>query len=108
MAEGKPVAKYKWETAYGVNTATPIVSAEEIFISSGYGRGCSLVSLEGESLKKVWENKEMNNHCQTCVLAEGCPLRRARPAEQERQLKCLDFATARSSGTRKAWRWAAA
>ena len=70
-SQGKLVAKYKWETAYGVNAATPIVSDGKIFISSGYGRGCSLLSLEGNALEKVWENKEMNNHCQTCVLAGG-------------------------------------
>ena len=29
MAKGKPVAKYPWETAHGVNAATPIVSGSQ-------------------------------------------------------------------------------
>jgi outer membrane protein assembly factor BamB len=37
LAKGEPVAKYKWATDY--NIATPIVSADKIFIS-GTGRGC--------------------------------------------------------------------
>ncbi|MGA2259514.1 MAG: PQQ-binding-like beta-propeller repeat protein [Thermoguttaceae bacterium] len=93
MAKGQPVAKYKWETAYGVNTATPIVSAKGIFISSGYDRGCSLVKLEGQSLKKVWENKEMNNHCQTCVLSDGCLYGVHGQQSNKASLKCLDLAT---------------
>ena len=93
LSQGKPVAKYKWETAYGVNTATPIVSGGKIFISSGYGRGCSLLSLEGDALMKVWENREMNNHCQTCVLAGGFLYGVHGQQGQKASLKCLDFET---------------
>jgi outer membrane protein assembly factor BamB len=76
-----------------VNTATPIVSAAGIFISSGYGRGCSLLKLEGESLKKVWENKELNNHCQTCVLCDGCLYGVHGQQGAKDSLRCLDLAT---------------
>ena len=93
LSQGKPVAKYKWETAYGVNAATPIVSGGKIFISSGYGRGCSLLSLEGGTLEKVWENKEMNNHCQTCVLAGNFLYGVHGQQGQKGSLKCLDFET---------------
>ncbi len=92
-SQDKLVAKYKWETAYGVNAATPIVSGGKIFISSGYGRGCSLLSLEGDALQKVWENKEMNNHCQTCVLAGGFLYGVHGQQGQKASLKCLDFET---------------
>jgi outer membrane protein assembly factor BamB len=91
MAQGQAVAKYKWETAYGVNSATPIISGDEIFLSSGYGRGCSLVKLEGDQLKKVWENKEMNNHCQTCVLLEGSIYGVHGQQSNNGSLKCLDL-----------------
>ena len=42
MAGGEPVAKFKWETPYGVNAATPIVAPRGIFISSGYGADAAL------------------------------------------------------------------
>ncbi|MGD0089487.1 MAG: PQQ-binding-like beta-propeller repeat protein [Planctomycetota bacterium] len=90
---GQPVAKYPWETSYKVNAATPIVSGDKIFISSGYGRGCSLLKLEGNALKKVWENKELNNHCQTCVLSGGYLYGIHGQQGQPGSLKCLEFET---------------
>jgi outer membrane protein assembly factor BamB len=100
-SKGKPVAKYKWETAYGVNSATPIVSGNKIFISSGYGRGCSLLDLEGDALEKVWENKEMNNHCQTCVLAGGFIYGVHGQQGQKASLKCLEFKTGKVKWDKK-------
>ena len=93
LASGQPVAKYPWETSFKVNAATPIVSGDKIFISSGYGRGCSLLKLEGNALKKVWENKELNNHCQTCVLSGGCLYGVHGQQGQSASLRCLDFET---------------
>jgi outer membrane protein assembly factor BamB len=93
LANGGPVAKYPWVTAHGVNTATPIVSGDRIFISSGYGRGCTLLKLQGDRLEKVWENKELNNHCQTSVLYDGCLYGVHGQQGQKSSLKCLDFAT---------------
>jgi outer membrane protein assembly factor BamB len=93
LAKGEPIAKHHWETAYGVNAATPIVSGGKIFISSGYGRGCALLQLQDDSLTKVWENKEMCNHCQTCVLAGGYLYGVDGQQGQKASLKCLDFET---------------
>jgi outer membrane protein assembly factor BamB len=93
LAGGQPVAKYPWETSYKVNAATPIVSGDKIFISSGYGRGCALLKLEGNALKKVWENKEMNNHCQTCVLSGGYLYGVHGQQGQSSSLRCLEFET---------------
>lgn len=93
LPEGQPVAKFPWETSYKVNAATPIVSGDKIFISSGYGRGCALLKLEGNALKKVWENKEMNNHCQTCVLSGGYLYGVHGQQGQSSSLRCLEFET---------------
>jgi len=93
MANGEPVAQYPWETQHRVNAATPIVSGDRIFISSGYGRGCTLLKLEGGSLKKVWENGEMYNHCQTCVLSGGYLYGVHGQQSQKASLRCLDFET---------------
>ncbi|MGD0900611.1 MAG: PQQ-binding-like beta-propeller repeat protein, partial [Thermoguttaceae bacterium] len=93
LAKGEPAAKYSWETAHGVNAATPLVSADKIFISSGYGHGCALLKLEGGSLEKVWENKQMFNHCQTCVLSGGCIYGVHGQQGNKGSLKCLDLET---------------
>ena len=51
------------------------------------------MKLEGENLTKVWENKEMNNHCPTCVLSNGCIYGMHGQQSNKGSLKCLDFAT---------------
>jgi outer membrane protein assembly factor BamB len=93
LAGGELVAKYPWVTGHRVNAATPIVSGDKFFISSGYGRGCSLLKLEGGELKKIWENKDLNNHCQTSVLHDGCLYGVHGQQGQRSSLKCLDFET---------------
>lgn len=93
LADGKSVAKFPWETSYKVNAATPIISGDKVFISSGYGRGCAMLKLDGDSLKKVWENKEMNNHCQTCVLSGGYLYGVHGQQGQSSSLKCVELET---------------
>lgn len=93
LAEGRLVARFPWETQHRVNAATPIVSGDKVFISSGYSRGCALLKLEGNTLKKVWENGELNNHCQTSVLSGGCLYGVHGQQGQSSSLKCLDLET---------------
>jgi outer membrane protein assembly factor BamB len=101
LAEGQRVASFPWETAHRVNAATPIVSGDKIFISSGYDRGCALLKLEGNALKKVWENKQLNNHCQTSVLLEGCLYGVHGQQGQKSSLKCVDFETGQVKWSQK-------
>ena len=65
---GRELATYPWKTTYEVNAATPIVSGDKIFISSGYGKGCALLRFDGSNLKPLWENKKMRNHFSSSVL----------------------------------------
>lgn len=90
---GKKVDEYKWETQYMVNSATPIPSGDKIFISSGYGRGCALLRLESGKLKKVYENKEMKNHCNSSVLYKGHLYGFDGQQGARGSLKCMDFET---------------
>lgn len=68
---GKELARYRWKTSYEINSATPIPSGDKIFISSGYGKGCALLRVNGGELELVYENRDMRNHVNSCVLYEG-------------------------------------
>jgi outer membrane protein assembly factor BamB len=57
-----------WETNHGVNAATPLVAGNEIFISSGYGRGCALVAVRGSSATLRWQNRELQAHFSSPIL----------------------------------------
>lgn len=58
--------KLLWTSAWGGKTAvipTPIISGNEIYISSGYGVGCKLIRIGSDNTATdVWQNKEMMNH----------------------------------------------
>jgi outer membrane protein assembly factor BamB len=93
---GKTVATYPWLTKPDVNASIPIVAGagELIFISSGYGRGATLVRLRDGTIEKVWENTEMKNHMNPSVLIGGQLYgfdgNNGRP---DTQLACIDLET---------------
>lgn len=83
---GKEIASSTWKTRHNVNAATPVVTGNKIFISSGYNRGCALLEFNGRKLKTLWENREMRNHMSGCVFWEDHLY-----GMDEGTLKCLDL-----------------
>jgi outer membrane protein assembly factor BamB len=71
FADGKVQWSVPWETSWDVNAADPIVSGDELFIASGYGRGCALFKLGAGTPAKVWENKAICAHFTTPILLDG-------------------------------------
>jgi len=68
---GKIMWKYPWKTAYDINAADAIVAGENIFISSGYNKGCALLEISGDDAVRIWQNKNMRNQINCSVLWEG-------------------------------------
>lgn len=65
-----------WDTDMGINASQPIVvDGNKFFISSGYGKGASLVEISGSGnsfqAKSVWNNINMKNKFNSSVLHEG-------------------------------------
>ncbi|MBS0210720.1 MAG: PQQ-binding-like beta-propeller repeat protein [Planctomycetes bacterium] len=71
VADGKVLATYPWETDYITSASTPVVVGNELFVSTGYNRGCTLLKWDGKELVKVYENRHMRNHMANSVLWEG-------------------------------------
>lgn len=60
--DGKVIWTSPWDGKTAV-IPTPIVSGNEIYVSSGYGVGCKLVRIGSDNKPiDVWENKTMVNH----------------------------------------------
>jgi len=70
-ADGRQLWSYPWKTLYDVNAADPIVDGDRFFISSGYEHGCAVLKVAGPAPEKVWENKNLRNHFNSCVLWQG-------------------------------------
>lgn len=63
-----------WRSEWDGRTAvipTPIYHDEHVYIASGYGVGCKLVSLKDEEPKDAWKNKNMINHHGGVILLDG-------------------------------------
>ena len=94
VADGKELWSVRWETAYDVNAADPIfLGGNRVFVSSGYNRGCALLSLEQNPPKEIWQNRNMRNHFSTCVLLDGFLYGLDGNAGGEGALRCIDPAT---------------
>jgi len=87
-ADGKEVMRYPWKTSYDINPTTPIVADGKILITSGYGHGAALLPLDSADPKPIWENKNMRNKMNGCVLWKGNLY-----GFDETTLTCMEFAT---------------
>ena len=85
---GTELWRHPWKTSYGVNAATPIVEGDKLFISSGYNFGCALLQISVRPARVLWQNKNMRNHVNSCVLWQSHLY-----GFDEGELKCLDFKT---------------
>ena len=54
---GSELWNIPWETSYDVNATTPIVFDDKIFITSGYGTGCELLTAGRTGADVLWKNE---------------------------------------------------
>lgn len=66
--DGKQFWDLAWKTSYDINSADPLLFGEKIFISSGYGKGAGLVSVDSSGAEFVWKNGVMRNHFNCSVI----------------------------------------
>lgn len=93
---GEELMLHPWKTKYNINPATPIVSGDKVFISSGYNSGGALIQVSGDKPAVIWQNKNMRNHINSSVLWEGYLY-----GFDESKLKCLDWETGEEKWAQK-------
>jgi outer membrane protein assembly factor BamB len=84
VKDGKELWRFPWKTQYDVNSADPILAGNKVFISSGYNHGGAVFDVSSTPPKAIWENKNMRNHFNSCVLWKGHVY-----GVDEGQLRCL-------------------
>src|SRR5262249_55166397 len=65
--DGKLLWKFPWPLFKDCNVATPIVTGDYVFISSGYSKGCALLEITADAgnafqARPVYEHNRMRNH----------------------------------------------
>ncbi len=92
-ASGKQAWVIDWPTRYGVNAADPILVGDELFVSSGYGRGCGLFKVGAGEPELIWQNKELRNQFSSSVLIAGALFGIDDDDNKKASLKCVDWKT---------------
>ena len=93
LEEGRLYWRLPWSTSMDCNVATPICHGDEIFISSGYGKGCALLRVVARGagaldVETMYAHRRMRNHFSTSVLYEGHLY-----GFDETRLVCMEWAT---------------
>lgn len=92
LSTGRKLWSSNWTTSYDVNAADPIPLDGKIFISSGYGKGATVLDISGAEPRNIWTSTVMRNHFSSCVLLNGF-LYGIDGNAGNGSLKCIDFAT---------------
>ena len=90
---GQVLWEHPWKTNFDINASQPVVvSANRVFLSTGYGQGAVMLELTRAepkwSVREVWRNIRMKNQFSSSVLHEGYLY-----GLDESILACLDAAT---------------
>lgn len=71
-SNGTEVWRHKWMTRYGVNAADPVISGDQVLISSGYDKGAAMLEWkEKGELQVKWQNRELRAQMGAPVLIDG-------------------------------------
>ena len=68
---GQVLWQHPWKTYADVNVATPLVTGNQVFITSGYGAGCVMLEISAQGPRVLWQNKEMEGQFISPVLYGG-------------------------------------
>jgi outer membrane protein assembly factor BamB len=93
VADGKELWRYRWVTQFGVNAADPIPRGDEVFYSSGYGKGAVLLRIVGGEPQEVWRNKDLCCQFSSAVFIDGFLYGIDGDTTSQAVLKCIDWQT---------------
>jgi outer membrane protein assembly factor BamB len=80
-----------WVTRYEENSPDPVHVDKNLFISTGYGKGCVLLDVQKGKPDIVWQNTNMSNHFHTSVFLNGFLYGIDGVMGKSCTLKCLDM-----------------
>lgn len=93
VKDGKELWRIKWLTQYGVNASDPILQGNQVFLSSGYGKGAGLFEVGGAEPKELWKSKALRTQLNGAVLYQGHLYGVDGDTTEKASLKCVEFAT---------------
>jgi outer membrane protein assembly factor BamB len=93
-SDGKEIWRVKWLTQYGVNAADPIPFEDKVFLSTGYGKGATLLKpAAGAEPETIWKSKVLRTQRGQGVLIGKYIYGVDGDTSDKASLKCIDAAT---------------
>ena len=92
-ATGREAWRIPWLTQYGVNAADPIVRRDEVFLSTGYGKGAGLFKLGAGEPQSVWKSKVLRTQLNAAVRVGDHLYGVDGDTTARGALKCVELAT---------------
>jgi outer membrane protein assembly factor BamB len=92
-ADGKPLWRFEWETAYKINAVTPLVVDDLIVFSSAYNHGAAAVRVKGGEATRVWFTKDLYAQFNSPVHLKGALFGIDGEVAKRSALVCLDVKT---------------
>jgi outer membrane protein assembly factor BamB len=96
---GAEVWRQRWLTQYNVNAANPVFAGEQMFISTGYGKGGALFKLGAGTPEQVWKTKALRTQMNAAVWHNGHLYGSDGDTTEKAALKCLESATGKQVWT---------
>jgi len=93
LRDGSPVWSVRWVTEYGVNAADPLVEGDQLWLSTGYGKGAALFRLGTAEPEQVWKGKVLRTQMNAAVLSGGHLYGVDGDTTAKASLKCVEAAT---------------
>lgn len=90
---GRQLWEHRWITRYGVNAADPLVQGNQAFLSSGYAKGSSLLTVSKEKATEEWRMRDLRNQMSPGVVIDGSVYAVDGDAGEDCRLKCIEFNT---------------
>ena len=85
-----------------VNAATPLISGNQIFLSTSYNTGAILLEADKGELKEVWKGDGiLSNHYNTAVLQDGYLYGIEGRQEYGAKLRCVEWKTGKVRWTKE-------
>ncbi len=93
VRDGKEAWRIRWLTQYGVNASDPILSGDQVFLSTGYGKGAALFKLGGAEPVELWKSKKLRTQLNGAILFQGHLYGVDGDTSESASLKCIEWAT---------------
>jgi outer membrane protein assembly factor BamB len=71
LTDGKEISSTSWPTQYGVNATTPLINNNNIFITSGYKRGCEVIEVNKNKFSVKWKSDVIASQHSDPILIDG-------------------------------------